>query len=106
MFAGDCRCLSGTARVGLLYQHLMGIWTLKIPTPNTSSPLLFRHGFLEVVSYLVEDGASINDVDGEGMNCLHHASESGEHEVLEYLLQLEQTAIIIDSTDNSKVPFR
>ena len=45
-----------------------------------------KHGHLEIVSYLMENGADINRRDNRGMNALYWASSNGHREIVEALI--------------------
>jgi ankyrin repeat protein len=46
-----------------------------------------RHGYLEIVQYLIEHGADVNLLSSSNYTPLYCAAESGELEVIKYLVQ-------------------
>ncbi|OAQ67814.1 nacht and ankyrin domain-containing protein [Pochonia chlamydosporia 170] len=60
---------------------------------------------IEAVVALLEYGASVTDVDTDGLNALHYASQGGNRNVLQYMLQALQDnnlEAVISSTDSQK----
>jgi acyl-CoA-binding protein len=55
------------------------------------------HGHLEIVKYLVEQGADMNKQDNDGQTCLHYAVSCEHLDIIKYLVQ---SKINVDICDN------
>ena len=64
---------------------------LENPSKQTCTALFFaiksgHGGFLEIIQLLVKNGCNVNFVDENGMTPLHYASQLGQDDTLEILL--------------------
>ena len=77
-----------TARdtVEYLLSNDMSLLHLKDLEGNTALHIASREGRLDVVRYLVEQGADVNSLNAENYTTLHMAAHWGTPEVVEYLL--------------------
>lgn len=63
-----------------------------------------KYGDLEVVEYLVEKGANVNEKDDDGYTPLHVAAKKGYLEIVEYLV--EKGAKINEKDKSAKTPLQ
>ncbi|KAK9890710.1 hypothetical protein WA026_012059 [Henosepilachna vigintioctopunctata] len=59
-------------------------------TYSNKTPLMvaISHGFFELVKFLVNKGAYLNDKDINGLGILHIAVDSGNYEIVQYFVEL------------------
>ncbi len=63
---------------------------IEAPSPKGCTPLLYaaRGGYIEVVRFLLENGASPLKQDNGGGTVFHHAIEKGHVDVLQVFIEL------------------